>query len=177
MKRLVLVFAAIIITFGCTSEVSAQATIVGTTSGAVIVTPVSLTEVAPLNFGVLAVLPTTPGTCLLGKDGKRFATGGVNLSAQAPAATNAAYFVTGQVNTSYTLTLPTTIIVTDVVSGTSMSVGSLRAHFLGDADAAVISTLDESGDDSFTIGGTLEVPAGQNAGSYVGSFNVTVAYN
>jgi hypothetical protein len=175
MKKLIVLFTAIILVTGFTTRVMAQAT-ENTASGAVIVTPITITEVSALHFGVMAVLAATPGTCVLSTTGVRTATGGVNLSAQTPVATNASYTVAGQISTTYALTLPATITVTDGASNT-MTIGTLLARFNGAGADAVISTLSGTGTDNFTVGGTLTVLAAQPAGVYAGTFNVTVAYN
>jgi hypothetical protein len=154
----------------------AQAT-ENTAAGAVIITPISITESSALHFGVMAVLAGTPGTCVLSTQGVRTATGGVNLSAQAPAATNAAYDVAGQASTTYAITLPATITVTKAVTLETMTIGTLLARTASAGADGLTGTLDGTGADSFTVGGTLSVIAAQVAGTYAGTFDVTVAYN
>jgi hypothetical protein len=85
--------------------------------------------------------------------------------------------VAGQASTTYALTLPATITVTKAVTLETMTIGTLLARFNGAGADAVTSTLDGAGTDSFTVGGTLSVSAGQVAGTYAGTFDVTVAYN
>jgi hypothetical protein len=80
-------------------------------------------------------------------------------------------------STTYALTLPLTITVTRGSGTETMSIGTLLARFNGAGADAVTSTLSGTGTDSFTVGGTLAVAAGQVAGVYAGIFNVTVAYN
>jgi hypothetical protein len=144
----------------------------------VIITPISITETSALHFGVMSVLAGTPGTCVLSTLGVRTQTGGVNLSAQTPVATNAAYTVAGQASTTYALTFGApTITVTKAVTLETMTIGTLLVRFNGAGADAVTSTLDGTGADSFTVGGTLSVAAGQVAGVYAGTFDVTVAYN
>jgi hypothetical protein len=178
MKKFTMLLAAVILMAGITATVKAQSTVTGTTAGAVIITPILLVQDAPLHFGVLSVLTGSGGTCVLSTANIRSATGGVNLSAQAPVSTNAAYHVTGQVSTTYALTLPATITVTHTtIPANTMAIGTLVARFLGAGADAVTSTLSAGGTDSFTVGGTLTVSAAQVAGVYSGTFNVTVAYN
>ena len=175
MKKLIMLFSAIILMAGFSAKITAQST-VNTSAGVVIITPITLTQVTPLHFGVMSVLTATPGTCVLTTLGARSATGGVNLSAQAPLFTNASYTVAGANSTTYALTLPATITVTDGASHT-MTIGTLLARFnLAGADA-ITSTLTAGGTDSFKVGGTLAVPMAQPAGTYTGTFAVTIAYN
>jgi len=177
MRKSIIVFAAIVMMVGFSGKLMAQSTVTGTTAGAVIIIPIALTQVTPLHFGVMSVLAATPGTCVLSTTGVRSATGGVNLSAQTPVATNAAYNVAGQVSTTYALTLPATITVTKAVTLETMTIGTLLARFNGAGADAVTSTISAGGTDSFTVGGTLAVSAGQVAGTYAGAFDVTIAYN
>ena len=174
MKKLIiitLVFCMAIFT----TTVMAQAT-KNTTAGAKIVAPISITETSSLNFGTMAVLASTAGTCVLSTQGVRSATGGVNLSAQAPVSANAAYNVGGAISTTYAITLPSTITVTDG-SSHNMTIDNLLARTASAGANGLTGTLSVTGTDSFTIGGTLNVTAAQVAAVYSGTFNVTVAYN
>jgi hypothetical protein len=174
MKKVLILFVAVSMIAGYSTKVMAQAT-ENTAAAAKIVTPLSITETSSLHFGTMAVLAGTPGTCVLSTQGARTQTGGVNLSIQAPSASNAAYNVAGAVNTTYAITLPATITVT---SGTeSMTINSILARTVSAGVDGLTGTLSASGSDSFTVGGTLNVSAGQVTGVYNGTFDVTVAYN
>jgi hypothetical protein len=175
MKKSLIIIVSIFLIVSFSSEVMAQAT-ENTAAGAKIITPITISETSALHFGVMAVLTGTAGTCVLSTQGVRSATGGVNLSAQTPAATNAAYTVGGQASTTYSLTLPSSITVSDGSSHT-MTINTLLARFSGAGSDATTSTLSVSGVDGFTVGGTLNVAAAQTAGTYTGTFDVTVAYN
>jgi hypothetical protein len=153
MKKLFLLFTAIILIAGFSTRVMAQAT-ENTAAGAVIITPIAISETAALHFGVMSVLAGTPGTCVLSTLGVRTQTGGVNLSAQAPAATNAAYDVSGQASTTFAITLPATITVTRVGFSETMTIGTLLARTASAGADGLTGTLDGSGADSFTVGGT-----------------------
>ena len=174
MKKTIIIIVAIIIA-GFSANVMAQAT-KNTAAGAKIVAPISITETSPLNFGTMAVLASTAGTCVLSTQGVRTATGGVNLSAQAPLAANAAYNVGGAISTTYAITLPSTITVTDGAAH-NMTIDNILARTASAGANGLTGTLSVTGTDSFTIGGTLNVTAAQVAAVYAGTFNVTVAYN
>jgi len=174
MKKSFIIFAVIALIAGFSTKVNAQATL-STAAGAVLITPISLTQTSALHFGVMAVQSSLAGTCVLSTGGVRTATGGVNLSVQAPLATNAAYTVGGGLSTTYTITLPASITVTS--STFSMTIDNLLAKAASAASDGLTGTLNGSGADSFTVGGTLNVPAGHPAGVYAGTFPVTVAYN
>jgi len=173
MKKVVVIIAAIVLFAGST-KVMAQAT-ENTAAAAKIVTPISITETSSLHFGTMAILAGTPGTCVLSTQGVRTQTGGVNLSVQAPTASNAAYNVSGAVNTTYSITLPASITVTS--GPANMTINALLARTASAGSDGLTGTLSAGGTDSFTVGGTLNVSQGQATGTYTGTFDVTVAYN
>jgi|WetSurMetagenome_2_1015567.scaffolds.fasta_scaffold00014_48 hypothetical protein len=177
MKISKILFVVIVMMTGFTARMNAQAT--ENTSAAVqIVTPITVSETSSLHFGTMAVLAGNSGSCVLSTQGVRTQTGGVNLSAQAPTASNAAYNVSGAVNTTYAITLPASITVTESLLHTAtMVIDNLAARTASAGANGLTGTLSATGTDSFTVGGTLNVGAGQSTGLYTGSFDVTVAYN
>jgi hypothetical protein len=174
MKKVLVLLTIVVMITGYSTKVMAQAT-ENTAAAAKIVTPLSITETSSLHFGTLAILAGSPGTCVLSTQGIRTQTGGVNLSVQAPTASNAAYNVSGAINTTYAITLPSTITVTS--GAANMTINSLLARTASAGVNGLTGTLSASGTDNFTIGGTLNVAAGQVTGVYTGTFDVTVAYN
>jgi len=184
MKKSILIFAAIVMMAGFTSRVMAQtsATVTGTTAGAVLIKAMTLTQTAPLHFGSIVLTSTAGGTVLLPSNSTtRQFTGGVATSAATPVATNAAYSVTGTINETYAVTLPQTAVTvthTTLSSGVyQMDITLFKARFNGASSDATTSTLDASGNDSFTVGATLTVKANQLGGIYAGTFDVSVDYN
>ncbi len=159
---------------GFSAGVMAQAT-ESTDVAANIVIPLAIAETASLHFGTMTVLAGTGGACVLSTQGVRTQTAGVNLSLQSPLASNAAYNVSGAVNTSYAITLPAKITVTCLSN--KMTIGNLLARAASTGLDGLTGTLSAGGTDNFTIGGTLNVLPGQAAGLYTGTFNVTVVYN
>ena len=182
MKKITMLFAAVIIMAGFSINVMAQtsATVSATAAGAKLVVPMTLTQISPLHFGTINVLTGAGGTVTLPSNStEREFVNGVAASTVAPLATNARYTVAGTRSTTYALTLPSTITVTRTGAGT-MTVSTLLARFTNSGGAdAVVSTLDADGVDAFTVGGTLTVPVTANApsGVYSGTFAVTVDYN
>ncbi|MEI6695107.1 MAG: DUF4402 domain-containing protein [Bacteroidota bacterium] len=175
MKKSFIIIAVLLMA-GFSFKVMAQATL-STTAGAKIVAPITITQTSVLHFGTMAILAGSPGTCVLSTQGARTATGGVNLSAQTPTAGNAAYTVGGAINTTFAITLPSIITVTNGTPAQDMIIDNLLARTTSAAANGLTGTLNGSGADAFTIGGTLNVAAGQPAAIYSGNFNVTVAYN
>jgi hypothetical protein len=182
MRKLRFVFCAIFIMACVTMNVTAQSssTVTGTTAGAVIITPLALTQVSALHFGVMAVTDGIAGTCILSTDGTtRTGTGGVNLSTQTPAATVASYSVTGEADTPYAITVDNPITVTTLATGTGSTTMDIVpvAKAASNSSEGFAGTLNGTGGDTFVIGGTLSVATDQVAGTYAGTFDVTVAYN
>jgi hypothetical protein len=180
MRKSIILFAAIFLIAGFSITLKAQTSASEVTAaGAKLIVPMTLTETAPLHFGTINVLTGLGGTCELPSNSTtRIFTGDLAASAVAPVATNAAYDVTGTMNVTYALSLPATVTVTETVGAVeTMDITLLTARFNGAGADAVVSVLDGSGTDSFTLGGTLTVAAGQVSGIYAGTFTVTVDYN
>jgi hypothetical protein len=174
LKNLVVIFSIAVMMTGFTTRVMAQAT-ESTDVAANLVIPIAITETASLHFGTMTVMAGTGGTCVLSTQGVRTQTAGVNLSVQAPVASNAAYNVSGAVNTSYSIMLPAKIKVSCLSN--NMTISKVVARPASSGVDGLTGTLSAAGNDSFTIGGTLDVLPGQAAGLYTGTFDVTVIYN
>jgi hypothetical protein len=133
---------------------------------ATVIEPITITKTANLRFGKLA--GGAGGTVVVSSAGSRTKSGGVFLS---PSDTGgaASFDVTGEPNATYSITLPTSV---SLVSGSnSMSLDTFTS------DLGATGTLSALGAQTMNVGGTLTVAANQAAGSYAGSFNVSVDYN
>src|SRR5659263_89411 len=178
MKKLI--FAAIVLIAGFSTTIMAQtaATVTGTSAGAVLVVPMTLTETSPLHFGSIILNDALGGTVVLSTAAVRTVTGGVSTTGVAPTATNAKYDVTGTYNETYALTLPATITVTETLATTgikTMEISALTVLFNGGAETTGVgatSLLSGTGTDNFSVGGTLTIAAAQIAGIYTGTFPV-----
>ena len=181
MKKNLLSLTAILALgfFTCNVEAQTSAKVTGTAASAKLIKPMTLVETSPLHFGTINVLTFAGGTVVLPSNSiARVFSAGVASGIVAPQPTNAAYNVTGTKNVTYALFLPSTITVTESIDATeTMTISDLKARFNGKNVDAVVSTLSATGTDSFTVGGTLAVKAGQGTGIYAGSFDVSVDYN
>ncbi len=173
MKKAILIFSAIVMIAGLSTKTMAQATQT-TSAGAKIVKALTISEVvasAGLHFGTMTV-PSTAATVILAPAGTvSIGTGTITLLAQAPTAHAASYNVTGDNLATYTITLPSAN-VTLTSGANTMTVNTFTCSYGTNA-----STFSASGTDSFTVGAKLNLASGQVAGTYSGSFDVTVAYN
>jgi hypothetical protein len=143
-------------------------------AGAKIIAPLEISRTADLYFGTIApsttVADKVSSTTVADKvsvdaDGSR--TCGPALTCLTSDHTAAAFAVTGEADAFYTISLPSEIKIVNE-NGTAMRV----AAFTGSKAKGQLL----KGEDSFTVGGTLEVAARQEAGQYKGSFTVAVEY-
>jgi hypothetical protein len=144
----------------------AQAADATSSATAKVVTPITVSNTAALAFGSFSA--GSGGTILIGTDGARSKTAGVVLLNSSTGAA-AAFAVNGENNTTYTISLPTTVSVSDGTN--TMSLGSFVSNPSG------TGTLSGSGAQTINVGATLTVASSQAAGNYTGSFNVSVEYN
>ncbi len=183
MKKITLILLSLVIMAGFSVEVKAQtsASVPATHAGAVLMVAMGLTQTAPLHFGSSALTTTAGGTIVLPANSTtRTYTGGVATSAATPVATNAAYNVTGTMNETYAITLPTTVTVTNTQASTGvyqMDITLMSAYVASKSAVSSTGTLSATGTDSFTLGGTLTVKANQLGGIYDATFGVSVDYN
>lgn len=134
-------------------------------ASATIATPVSISETTALSFGTILADDTASSTIVVSSAGARSVGSG---SAQLLGGTvsNAAFSVSGESGATYTisytagsLTGPGTAMAVDTFTDDTSSTGTLTG-----------------GSDTFNVGATLTVGANQTAGSYSGSYTVTVNY-
>lgn len=172
MKNITKLFAIAIAIIGFSATSFAQGTSTKSASAsAKIVESLVLTNTVPLNFGTMTV-PTSAATVTIAPGGVRTSSGTLSLLTIAPVSTDATYTVAGDKNATYVVTLPADGVVSIVSGSNSMTINSFK--LTGDLTTR---TLSGAGNDTFDVGATLGLASGQAAGSYIGSFDVTVAYN
>jgi len=161
-KNLAIATAAVVAaSLASTSVYAADAT--GTAS-AVLKAPIGITAGAVMNFGNVSS-GTAGGTAILTTADGLSVTGEVLALAGGHA--SGVFNVTGENASAYSITLPASITLNGSVSGT-MLVNGLGHSVAG---TPTIGT-----DDSFKVGGTLNVGASQPAGTYTNTYTVTVNY-
>ena len=139
-----------------------------------IVEPVDIQRVADLRFGRI-IQPTTAGTLTLDPDGTESSTGGVTANMTTPQVVNgrgpAAFAVFGDANRRFHVFVSNNI---DISNGSA----TMRVdRFEANAGPPGFSLLDATGYYALFVGARLNVGANQQAGSYTGTFDVTVRYN
>jgi len=169
------IFKAIVTTsvavaaFATSSFAQASAT---AACNATIITPISISKTADMNFGNVAVSATVAGTVVLAPAGTRTTGGGggVTLPSTAGTVSAAAFTVSGQASYTYAITLPTTCTITDG-SSHSMTVNTFTSS------PSSTGTLSTGGTQTLTVGATLNVSAAQAANTYTNAAGVPVTVN
>ena len=161
-----LVYAALAASMVCT-PITARAASATANSTVTILAPVTITKTADLVFGTVSA-GTTAGTVVMSTAGARSATGGAALSSTATGGT-AKFNLTGNSNSTFSITLPSSTSLTG--PGTAMTLNAFTST------PSSTGTFNGSGSATLAVGGTLSIGANQTAGSYTGSFSVTVDYN
>ena len=134
-------------------------------AGAKIIAPLQIAKKVDLYFGTIAPSLTTADTVIVNPKGARKC--GPALTCLTEDHTAALFAVSGEADAVYTISLPGGIEIQND-NGDTMKV----YDFKGSQDSGTLV----SGNDSFTVGGALDVDALQPAGTYTGSFTVAVEY-
>jgi len=132
------------------------------------VVAIDLTANADLGFGQI-VATTAAGTVTVPPQGGRTSSGGVVLG-NGFAASAAAFTVHGQPNAAYSITLPSSCVLSG--GGSSMTADG----FLSNPPSGQ-NLVGPAGTASFTAGATLHVGAGQRSAAYSGTYAITVSYD
>jgi hypothetical protein len=174
---------AAVIMLAVSNNASAQASATATAT-AIIVTPISLTETAEMNFGNVTVSSSAPGTLVLSAaasgNALRTPTGGVTLPNISGAVTSAEFTVGGEGTYTYAVTMPSSAVtLSSTASGSVPMTIDYFTNDLGTGGATASTGALTGGAQVFHVGATLHVAAGQTAGTYVTgtAFSVTVNYN
>lgn len=110
------------------------------------------------------------GTVMVSPGGVRSASGGVAL-VPSGGGTAAQFFVSGDPNLTYAISLPADGTVSLASGVNSMSVNAFTSS------PSLAGALGTGGSQTVSVGASLSVGSNQAPGRYSGSFNVTVDYN
>jgi Domain of unknown function (DUF4402) len=175
LSRQIAVASGIALT-GLSSAFAQQSSTATANATATVIQPIAISTTSGLVFGNLAV-GATGGTVAIGVNDAVTIAGASHTITQ-PAGNNgsplaAVFAVTGAANFTYAITLPANSTVTISSGGNSMAVND----FVSNPAATGSGTLSGAGAQTLKVGATLTVGNNQAAGSYTGTFDVTVAYN
>ena len=169
MKKVTIILAGVlmsIVSLNAFADGGSNAT-ASATATARIIKPIGLTNTQGLIFGNIAS-GAAVGTVTISTGNIRSSTGGVTPAAIG-SFKQAIYAATGEENATFTIQLPTSVIISS--GGANMTV----TGFVSDAGAP--GTLTAAGTQTINVGATLNVGASQATGNYTGTYNVTIAYN
>ena len=162
------IFAFSTISFGQNTSTASNVPV-----GATIITPLTITLSADtqLQFGTIVADATSGAIVVLSPGGVITSTTLTHLGGNSVPTFN----VTGEPNSTYSVTLPTASINL-VHDGSGILSGTTTTLSVSDFLENSTETLSELGKESFQVGATLNVAANQAGGVYTGTFDVTVAY-
>ena len=119
-----------------------------------------------LNFGIIGIGTASNIVSVNATTGARTSTN-VGISNNNITPTAAGFKASGPLSSTYALTLPSSVDLTD--GSNVITVTNFSTYSAG--------TLNASGDDYFSVGADLTVPANAIAGAYTGDFIIAVNYN
>ena len=169
MKKLILIFAAIVMVVSFSNNVMAQSN-ADCDATATLIIPISIANDVAMSFASVAA-SATAGTVVMAATAEAALTptGGATVISGTPTAGK--FTVTGEGTQVFTITLPTPAsTLTGSVAGT-MTVDNWTC-----SEALTTAALVD-GELEFYVGGTLNVDASAVAGLYSGTFNIIVDYN
>lgn len=170
-----LIGCLLILLAGMTTAPAAFAQDATADSRAVTIGPLSVVNIAELEFGNIIAGPTAGTVFMDTRNGNRTGTGGVTLGAGA--ANRANFIIYGGPNQIVEVSIPGTMTVThtngsDNMNIDQMAIGNGNRNF----STFVRGFLGTLGIYELTVGGRLNVGADQEVGTYNGTFTMTVDY-
>jgi hypothetical protein len=146
-----------------------------------VVKPVRVISLADLSFGSIAVSSNAAGTVRVAADGSPAAyerAARPECTGQAQCAPHRASFdVTGEAGRAYSVALPASVTAIGQRTGAPLLVGALEMYSLNAPSLQSRGLLNESGRDTFFVGGVLQLPAGTRPDLFRAELSVTVSYN
>lgn len=146
-----------------------------------VIVPIRAVPVSDLSFGLIVVGTAGDGTVEVAPDGSppRYTSAARSTcSGEAGCAAHPARFdVAGEPRRSYRIVLPDQIRARGTRTGASLAVVAIRVRSVNAGTALAEGVLDEAGQDSFFVGGTLQVPAGTRPDVFRADLPVIVTYN
>jgi len=171
MKKVTIILTGVILMTIASVNVKADGTqtkTVAATSSATIVTPIAITNSSDLAFGLLSPTGAAGTVVLTPASTTSRSANGVTLLGTLPVS-SATYTITGETDALYKIDLPAgNIAITDGTNSMNVNNFTMNLNSTGNVMA--------SGNNMLYVGATLNVPADQPHGEYVGSYNVTVTY-
>jgi len=157
---------AVVALSGAAFSNAAQAADATGNASATIATPIAITEGTALAFGTILAGASSSTIVVDTSGGRTVGSGDASLLGGTVSA--ASFDVTGEGSSTYSVSFSSGDTLTD--GSNTMSLGTYTTSNSGSGTLS-------GGTDSFEVGATLTVGASQAAGSYTGTYTVTVNYN
>ena len=172
MKKVTIILTGVILmtigTLSVNAQNGTQTKTASANSSATIVTPIAITNSSDLAFGLLSPTAADGTVVLTPASATSRSANGVTLLGTLPIS-SATYTITGEPDALYKIDLP--IVNIPITDGTNtMNVSNFTMNLNPTANVMA------SGNNMLYVGATLNVPANQPHGEYVGTYNVTVTY-
>lgn len=148
-----------------------------TTSSVTVYQPIQVSKQSDLSFGVVVRPATAAGNgsvSISAVDGTRSVTNGVTAVNTTPAATRAAFTITGEGGAAYSVSIPAQVTM---LSGSNSIVVSLTTTYDSATSPKLGNSLGTTGTATFGIGGSIPITSTTPSGAYSVVFNTTVSYN
>lgn len=153
-------------------------------AAAEVVAPLVVTREADLDFGTIFA-SSSAGTVTVSSGGAAAYGGGAQPACAGTACASphaAAFAVRGEAGRSYAIAIPSSIVAIGSSSSPTggippdLTVDALTVRTASRPASGVSGQLDANGVDRFTIGGTLQVPAGLASSHYRATITVSINY-
>ncbi|MFM9934578.1 MAG: DUF4402 domain-containing protein [Novosphingobium sp.] len=158
---------------------------------ATVIQPIVVSVISNLDFGMLTASRTSGGTVTIDPANSAQYGGGAGPAcfgsgATCPAVHASRFAVRGEAARSYVVTAPSALVASGTLAGSGQGPGAAAPDLAIEAltvrtasrpQSGPAGTLDLNGNDYFSIGGTLVVPAGTSAAHYQATLPVIVTYS
>jgi hypothetical protein len=157
---------AFMVSIGKTSATQSSASTVAAT----VLRPIAVANTAGMRFGSIVKPASGSGSVTLTSGGALTTTAGSIVPTSTHGA--AGFSVTGEGHQAFTLTVPSTFVMT---AGTKSLLVTTSSSATG--TQSLSSSIGSAGSLAFTVGGAFPISTATSSGAYTGSLVVTVAYN
>lgn len=154
---------------------------------AVVVEPIVVTMLSNLDFGMLTSSRTASGAVTVDAASSAHYTGGASPAClggggACPGIHASRFAVRGEAGRSYVVSAPGVLVASGTLAGSAgaapdLVIETLSVRTESRPESGPSGTLDVNGQDRFSIGGTLIVPAGTSAAHYQATLSVVVTYS
>lgn len=153
---------------------------------ATVIQPIVVSVLSNLDFGMLTASQTMGGAVTIDPGSSAHYAGGASPACLGgggcPGIHASRFAVRGEAGRSYVINAPTALVASGTLAGSAgaapdLAIEALTVRSESRPESTAAGTLDINGQDHFSIGGTLVVPAGTGAAHYQATLSVVVTYS